>query len=335
MKFLIGLFIIIYEFLLLPVWLGTLWHRKREKAGFCRLYTEGMVTLLSIFFVMAAFAGIRGMKLSVLTMWWQITLVLSVAAMLFGGILQRKKMKNQGFELKKRFLYMTEKMRGFVTFLIVILLFSVTFTMPSEKDDTPEIVNIAVSTDTIYQYQPYTQIAYGGVNMDKAASPVEMLYAVNANITGIEPVVLIHTVLPAFLLLYFFSVCWQVGSYFFPGSLEKREMFVIFVTIFYTAAWSTDTALVLGILQNPWNGVSLAIGCGLPMVLIQGFSIMDYFLEKKKVPWLEVGKTVFMMTAVQLMISKGYFVCVLVLSGCLVTGICRKGMRNAGSIREH
>lgn len=335
MKFLIGLFIIIYEFLLLPVWLGTLWHRKKEKAGFCRIYTEGMVTLFSIFYVMAAFAGIHEMKLSVLTMWWQITLVISVAAMIFFCIIQRKKIKTQCFELKKHCLYMAGKMRGFITFLIVILLFSVTFTMPSGKDDTPEIVNIAVSTDTIYQYQPYTQIAYGGVNMDKAASPVEMLYAVNANITGIEPVVLVHTILPAFLLIYFFGVCWQVGSYFFPGSLEKRELFVIFVTIFYTTAWSTDTALVLGILQNPWNGVSLAIGCGLPMVLIQGFRIMNYFFKKRKVPWQELLKTVFMATAVQLMISKGYFVCVLILSGCLVTGICRKGLWNAGSIREH
>lgn len=335
MKFLIGLFIIIYEFLLVPMWLGALWSRKKKESGFCRLYAEGMVTLFTIFFCVAVFAGVKRMQLSTLTGWWKGLLIVSIFGMIISCVLQHKKIKNLGKKLIFNCYYAVKKMRGYLTFLVLVLLFSVTSTVPTGQDDTPEIVNIAVATDTIYEYQPYTKAPYDGVNMDKVTAPIEMLYSVNANITGIEPVVLIHTVLPAFFLLLYFCVCWQVGSYFFRDDLEKRELFVIFVTIFYTVALTTETSLVMGILQNPWNGISLAVSCGLPLVLIQGFRMMNYYGRKKRVPWQEQLKTVFMATAVQLMISKGYLVCILILSGCLVTSVCKKGMWNAGSVRKH
>ena len=44
--------------------------------------------------------------------------------------------------------------------MIRIFINRVTLSMKSQKDDTPEIVNFSIETDTLYQYQPYTQIPY-------------------------------------------------------------------------------------------------------------------------------------------------------------------------------
>ena len=87
--------------------------------------------------------------------------------------------------------------------MIMIFMISVTFSMPSQKDDTPEIVNISIETDTMYQYQPYTQIPYDGINRDKAVSPAEMLYAVTGMITGLDSLTIIHVAIPFFFIPFF------------------------------------------------------------------------------------------------------------------------------------
>lgn len=219
-------------------------------------------------------------------------------------------------------------------FMIMIFMISVTFSMPSQKDDTPEIVNISIETDTMYQYQPYTQIPYDGINRDKAVSPAEMLYAVTGMITGLDSLTIIHVAIPFFFIPFFYAVCWLAGRYFFRDRIERVGLFALFVVIFYTAGLSRETMLAVGILNNSWNGVALAVACGVPLVCIQMFHMLDYFIENGNVTADQIIKMVFMASALQLMISKGYFVTLVILMCGVIILIYKKGLQNAGFVRK-
>lgn len=92
--------------------------------------------------------------------------------------------------------------------------------------------------------------------------------------------------------------------------------------------------LTVGILNNSWNGIALAVACGVPLVCIQMFHILDYFIDNGNVTANEIIKMVFMASALQLMISKGYFITLVILMCGVIILIYKKGLQNAGFVRK-
>lgn len=79
-----------------------------------------------------------------------------------------------------------------------------------------------------------------------------------------------------------FVTYWQAGEYFWPGCVEKKELFVILVILFYSVAAYASKSLMVGAIQNVWNGTSLAAASIFPAVMIESFSLMDVWGDGKK-----------------------------------------------------
>ena len=335
MSLVLSIVTIIYEFCVLPFAAGILLGSgDEEEISIHRMYIKGYCLLFTIFLFMAVPVIFTVNKLSVLVFIWKIFLIVTLPVLFLLYYKRKKRIRIVIKRFYENIQYAKKKSGISILFMIMIFMISVTFSMPSQKDDTPEIVNISIETDTMYQYQPYTQIPYDGINRDKAVSPAEMLYAVTGMITGLDSLTIIHVAIPFFFIPFFYAVCWLAGRYFFRDRIESVGLFALFVVIFYTAGLSRETMLAVGILNNSWNGVALAVACGVPLVCIQMFHMLDYFIENGNVTADEIIKMVFMASALQLMISKGYFITLVILMCGVIILIYKKGLQNAGFVRK-
>ncbi|RGS66755.1 hypothetical protein DWX81_09430 [Roseburia inulinivorans] len=335
MSLVLSIVTIIYEFGVLPFAAGILLGSgDEEEISIHRMYIKGYCLLFTIFLFMAVPVIFTVNKLSVLVFIWKIFLIVTLPVLFLLYYKRKKRIRIVIKRFYENIQYAKKKSGISILFMIMIFMISVTFSMPSQKDDTPEIVNISIETDTMYQYQPYTQIPYDGINRDKAVSPAEMLYAVTGMITGLDSLTIIHVAIPFFFIPFFYAVCWLAGRYFFRDRIERVGLFALFVVIFYTAGLSRETMLAVGILNNSWNGVALAVACGVPLVCIQMFHMLDYFIENGNVTADQIIKMVFMASALQLMISKGYFVTLVILMCGVIILIYKKGLQNAGFVRK-
>lgn len=162
-----------------------------------------------------------------------------------------------------------------VVFCVVAMLGAVVWVTPSREDNTAEVAAIMADTETVYAYQPYTLEPYGQFPNEKVFSPLELFYVINAELAGVDTTEFIHLFLPFFMLPVVFAVYWQVGDYFWPGCGEKKGLFVVFVTIFYSIAAYSTKSLMVGAIQNVWNGTSFAAACIFPMMMIQSFLLVE------------------------------------------------------------
>lgn len=332
MKFLTGLCMVIYQFGVLPMAAGILLCGGR--AALHKICLYGYVAVFAAFYIAAVPVIVTVNRLSFLAKLWGCLLLLSAPGLSALGIIRRKSVVPAVAAAAKNVRCAWGKLRGYVSCMLVVLLFAAVFCVPSEKDNTVETVKIAMETDSMYHYQPYTQIPYDSVDLEKAISPAEMLYAVTAVLSGIEPTILVHTILPFFLLPFFFAVCWFAGRYFFGKNIQKTGLFAVFVILFYSVGLSAATVLDFGVLQSPWNGVSMAVACGIPMALVQAFRLTDVFGRTGKLPKRGTAAFAGMVCALQLMIPEGGLAgCVIVLC-CAGIHIWKKGLRNAGIITK-
>ncbi len=325
---------IFYEFGILPFLLGMLWCRKKQVMGFHSIYVHGYMTMFSIFYLLAVPYIVIGKSLSELVRAWTIVLVAVPVVWLVQICAHRQTYIGQLHYLICNIKIAMEKLRGMMCLLAVLIVFSTVWVIPSVEDDVPEIVGISIYTDTMYVYQPYTQILYAD-NLKKALSPIEMLYAASAKIANMDSTVMIHMCVPIFLIPLYGAVGWMVSEYFFKDRLRNRSLFEMLWMITGTAAVCSVRALSIGILMNSWNGLTLISECILPIALIEGFALYDGIVNRKKIDHQKFLFIVMIMIAAQLTVEKGMFLTLAIMAVCLGMALIRKGYKNVGVIRKH
>ena len=318
---------VIYEFVIFPLLLGLLWLGKKERAGFSKIYIRGYFSMLALFELAAVPMAAAGKRFGELFDIWRICVPAAGGAALLVLLIRRKAVIKWGRELFENARIIKEKLYRLVVVMIVAMLFSIVFVLPSESDDTPETAGITADTDTMYVYEPYTKLETGIAFSEKSSSPLEMLYVAGAVSAGTDTTFFIHMVLPFFLLPLFYAVCWELSGNFWP-ELSKRRLFVVFMMIFYSAACYTRTIPAMGVFQNIWNAASLFASCGIPALLSQCFRILRQRSRGEKFLFKDVFFLIILAAANQLMIGRGAALSALAVLTCTGILLYRKLCRN-------
>lgn len=324
--------IVIYMFCIFPLLLGNLWVGKDRHTGFCKLYMYGYFTMLALFEVEAVFMVHRGSRLSSLGLLWGATMVgASLAAILYILIRRRlffREYKMALADMKNVF----GRLRAMLCILAFLGIFSVTMVSSSPEDATPEIVGISLNTNTMYLYQPYTQLPYA----DKTAvelAPTEMLYAVGAYLSGMDGRVLIHLIVPCFLILLYYAVGWRVGEYFFKEKLWEKGMFTTLWGVFATIGMASVRNLSVGMFQNSWNGITLFVCCAIPLIMAEAMDFWGEVFAKKKITLRQIACMGCIVLGAQLLYSRGVLLGTAVIVICVFSKLMEKRMnreKNAG-----
>lgn len=256
--------IIIFLFFLFPFLLGNLWIGREEHNRFSKMYIYGYFTMFAVFEIPGVFFVHRGSHLSSLTMVWMIGVAGMTMVVLLFMLLRWKRLVIFYQQMFREAKTVAQRMRWMLCLLAFFAIFSVTMVIPSPTDATAEIVGISYNTDTMYLFAPYTQLAYA----DKIAvtlSPIEMLYAVGAYVANADTRVVVHLLLPCFLIPLYFAIGWRVSEALFGENLRKNGVFTALWGVFATIGMASVRNLSVGIYQNSWNGITLFCCCAVPL----------------------------------------------------------------------
>lgn len=324
MNLIFQILLIAYLFLGVPFHLGILAASifRKDQKKMSEIITNGYLVMLACFWPIAVAAVNLEWSLKRLAIVWVVfSVVVSLLAILFG----------RG-QIKAFFTMLTEywgirKRYALMALLTVFAVLSVLFTRPSPEDATLEIVHTAVSTDTMYVYDEYTGYISEYAMNGHVYSPIEMLYAVGAELTGISIPFMLYYMIPFCLLLFFYMVLWKVGT----GLFEKEEQIISFVAI-VTGIYGMTTYLegqsvVTGIFLNSWNGLTLLSCVVMPAAFAACLEVMNEAINEGKIEHRieKICMAVVLLLAGQLTNARGGFYIALMLIVTLAVIIVRKG----------
>ena len=319
--------IIAYLFLVVPFLFGvleTICFRKRQST-LSELLVNGYLLMMAVFCIISVVAVKIQCTLTQLAwIWLVLTAVVSVVTCIF-GFRQIKKCAADwqefwGIGTKEKHAA-TKKRYQMLGILVSMLVVSVLFTRPSYEDATLEIVTTSVTTNAMYLHNPYDGLLSGTAMEGHAYSPIEMLYATGAALTGIEISYMLYYLLPICILAYFYMGIWSLGKRLFNDE-EKVMQFIFIVTgIYWMTTYLEGQSLVTGIFLNSWNGLTLLSCFVMPVVFGSCVEWMKS-TEICKWGWIEIAyKAAVFVLAGQLMNAKGGFYIGLMLICTTVSGV--------------
>lgn len=198
--------------------------------------------------------------------------VLWLAAAACSVWLNRKRFGRMAGEILRRF-----RKGGMLAVLAVLAVLLQTAFVSSfqhvDDDDAyyAAAAETAVTTDSIMQYDPYTGNEYKHPPARYLLSPFPIYQAVLAELTGIAPVVLAHTMFPMAMIPLGYLVYWLLSGWLWPGEDErnykKRCTFLILTAfVLYSSGYSIYTQGMFFFIRI-WQGKAVLAGILLPLVL--------------------------------------------------------------------
>lgn len=157
--------------------------------------------------------------------------------------------------------------------LIGLQCYQYVFRMHLDKDDSRYIVNAveAYENDQMLVNNPATGDAYtyeqsSSVAKD-TASPWMIYTALMAELVGIHPTILAHTILPVILLGMSYMIFWLIGEALFGAGIFEKLFFVIFIAwinMFFCNTTHTQSTVTL---VRIWQGKAVVAAVAIPMLL--------------------------------------------------------------------
>lgn len=297
-----------YELGVLPLAVGGMltFLRKKQIGPFS--YLLGYLVVFACFLaVTVPLLCLHTPLPAIVTVWWAVSVGVAVLFLIFLAI-NRKELGQWLGKFLERVRHWDVMRSFFIVICVVVTLIAVVWVMPSKEDDTAEIAAIMDATGTAYEYEPYTLNPVAAYPNEDVFSPLEVFYVVNARAAGVNTTQFIHVFLPFFLLPLVFVTYWQMGEYFWQGCVEKKELFVMLVILFYSVAAYASKSLMVGAIQNVWNGTSLAAASIFPAVMIESFSLMDAWGDGKKTMTGQILFLLLCYVAGQLLLPEAFIV---------------------------
>lgn len=175
----------------------------------------------------------------------------------------------------------------------------------TNTDDAFYVASAAtsLSTDTIFQFNPYTGELYKNLPSRYVLSPFHAFTAVISKVTDTHPAIIAHSVFMIWFLLIAYMVYALMGRLLFAGDKEKTGYFLIIVTVLSIFSGYSERTSGLFLLIRLWQGKAVLAGVLLPLVLYLFLRL--FFPGGEKAPgaeWILLG---FLMSACCLVSSMG------------------------------
>lgn len=341
MKNAAGILLVIYLFFLVPWLAGAFIDAAAgvKRRNISSTYANGFVAMLGIFWGVAVLFLYRGCTLEKLSMVWMlVTITICVAS-----ILANKKAIYGCFKHKRKSENGHKTVKIAMVVSIIAILFSVVCVKP-QMEQTVQTVMTSIDTNSAYIYQPYTGEQYPATQMEKIFSPYEMLYAVNAWVSGLHPALLIKVILPLFILPFFMCCYWEIGKFFFKQEKMQAVFLIIVEIIYYVPIYTAVETPVTGIFRSCWNGSVMLECCILPYAFLQVMRMLNFMYggEKNKVSdcvkhpvMMQAVLFIILYPAAQLLHHKGWFYVFLMMLLMILVWFVRKGYKYVRGVGRH
>lgn len=270
--------------IIIPLLLGNSflrWNRMKESIKLGYIY--GWLLLLAIFEIVVIPVTFLGGSLTILT-WIYSGVVLGLTAVLFmgcwvKGTLVSKRMKAE-WDIRKINFYGV-----FSICLLVIQIIVAIFCVHMDADDAYYIgtANTSLTTDTLFAIEPDTGIPYQAIPLRYVFAALMIFWAYLGKVTGIHPLIIAHSVIPALFILISYALWWEVGKRLFHTKDQKWIFFLIMnlLNIFGNTSVYTQSSFLL---FRIWQGKAMLPNVILPALLLNFLELYEH--QEKKRNWL-------------------------------------------------
>lgn len=323
--------IILYSILLIPLMLGTLWQKYIVKRHFgIATLVQGWLCMMALFYCEAVPMVLFRRTLSELKNIWVVTMLVITVLFLISFLHTRDQWRN----IRDIF---CEKWK-YAVIPILLILCSIFFLKPEIQDDTLEIVMETVSTNTMYQYQPYTDQAYEELPENKVYAPLEMYDAVLADMVNANPAIVVKIMLPIGFLPIFMLTYVMWAKSLFQKNRKLQRIFLFFTGVMFFLPIISTNMVMFSVWQNCWKGEVLLTTTVLPLVCSNVYNmIVELSQQWNKKKCIEyVLKLLIVSLTAQLTYAKGMlFSCSIILSGILIIVARRCQQKYAANINRN
>lgn len=315
----IKVLIALYAILLVPYMCGTIWKEyvMNIRQGI-HVYLHGWIIMMAAFWIEAVPMILLKRPLANLTYAWFITALIVTVIFLINLFRKRAWTK---FDRDS----VVTSLRNFVIPVIVIC-YAIFFVNPSIQDDTVETVMTAYTTNSMYRYEPYSESKYQELPSEKAWSPIEIFYAVVADIADAHPSTVVKLIVPIGFLLVAICVYLSWSKLLFGENKKQQKSFLVFIGCIYFLPTILSNMALLSVWRNCWQGETIMATIVLPMVCYYVYDIMIQFQKEwNREQGIFYGvNLLFVAIVAQLTMSKGMiFSGIIVFAGILVIVIRR------------
>ena len=323
--------VILYMILLVPLMLGILWQRYIVKRNFgIATFVQGWLCMMALFYCETVPMVLSKSSLTKLKNTWLVTVIIINVFFFVIFLCTRKEWKLEKEDSRKS--------GRNVVILFLMIICSIFFLKPQTQDDTVEVVMESYMTDNLYQYQPYTEEVYQELPKEKAYSPIEMYYAVLANMVNAHPAIVVKVLIPiGFLPIFVFTyVMW--ARRLFRKNKKLQRVFLFLVGIIFLLPVISTNMTMLSVWQNCWRGEVLLATTVLPLVCSYVYNMIGELLQQwNKRTCIEYALKLFIVSlTAQLTYAMGMlFSCIIILSGILIIVARRCQQKYAANINHN
>lgn len=242
-------------FLLTMVGMPLVIGRNFKENRISECYVYGLIIMMAVFEVLGVLCAYFKTSLTFLTVvYGVICLAMAVLAVIRTGI---------KYELPK-ILPGDIIIFAFVAFMV----YKAVVYGHIDEDDS-ELVAISTTslhTNTILEYDPYTGAVWEAY-IKRILSPLQIMYAVISQVTGIHPAILAHTVLPVVIIPSVFIVFRMIAVKLFARNREKQTIMMLFLCVAYIFGNYTSYTPAMNVLLKSAQGKWLYAGLIIPLMI--------------------------------------------------------------------
>ena len=257
-----GLWLIIVPIIL---GLGILKFNKKGNKSVFLAWIIGLLVSFLVFELCSTPLIFAGKSFTTLKDYWFVIVLVLTALSIILNVKNIKDIAKKNWEEIKEFPII-------LTILVVIVVGAqcyVGYTYMYEDYDDSNFVAKAVitsDTDTMFVYNDIGT-EYTGYPDRQVLSPFPVFTANIANLVGIHPTIMAHTIFPVVFLLLAYNVYYLLGNAVFKHDKSKTMLFLLFIALVYSFGDVTRYAASSRILLRPWQGKSILASIIIPFII--------------------------------------------------------------------
>lgn len=272
---------------IVPLLLGTLWNRIWKALGISKTPKTSVPGnyLPGVFLMLCFFEGVVIFSMKFDLLFSQVVFIISVLFLLLCGlacVFCQRELKILLLPRDDNQIIQEEKGKEKIIYILLIFcvfllqVFLIFYFAPVTGDDnTMEVVQTTLTTNTIGMYHPLTGRLYEtGPTLQGKLLSLPVFYAYMIQIFSAEPAVFLYRIIPIWVLLMTYLAYSLIGNELFHDEEKekKKQLFLFFYSVLLLFGGYLFTTPGYQLLHGSWKGEGIVVTVLIPYLISLGIN---------------------------------------------------------------
>lgn len=262
----------------LPVILGKMifFNGKGDEEGVLNYFVTGLIFMFAIGYLECIIAICAKIRLSTFTYIIYVEAFLIVVVLfLFKRVVL--------IHLVREIVWCFHKLNWCTLLSVVfVMIIAVVTSLFGSVSYTSEVVEIALGSyrsDTLFEFNPYTDEAYQMLPIERIKTPYAMLYSVSARMLGQNPIFVIQYIWTGIWILLSFAAIILLTTKLFGYNKKTVSVFVVLYFVMNATGFAGEQSQPQLLLINTYDGFSVLVNFVFPIMWYNSLCLLEVVHE--------------------------------------------------------